>query len=404
MAHSFDSVPEDDPLIRSPFHHLLVAFAAPAQWPAWQVYLLVGALALVPALAWVALSGAWREGLLVFLLQASFYALDCLLLADLPRRRLSFGPWQSQILALALPRCAATVVLGLLIPLLGRQPAFFLTLTAQLLGTLALYRGALIEPDRLSLSEVSAGSDRLPDGAAVRILHISDLHVERLGKREERVLELARAARPDVILITGDYVNISFNVDPATHAQVRELLGRLSAPGGVYAVPGSPAVDLPDVVPPLVDEVPTVRLLRDEAVTIGEPAGRALTLIGLDCHHDIAADTARLDKILASVADHYPRVLLYHSPDLMPAAVTRGIDLYLCGHTHGGQVRLPLIGPLLTSSKLGRRYVMGHYQEGRTHLYVSRGVGFEGLAAPRVRLFCPPEIALVTLTSNERRT
>ncbi len=63
-------------------------------------------------------------------------------------------------------------------------------------------------------------------------------------------------------------------------------------------------------------------------------------------------------------------------------------------------MRLPLIGPLLTASKLGRRYVMGHYREGRTHLYVSRGVGFEGLSAPRVRLLCRPEVALLTLTAN----
>ncbi|RMD51504.1 MAG: metallophosphoesterase, partial [Candidatus Thermofonsia bacterium] len=65
--------------------------------------------------------------------------------------------------------------------------------------------------------------------------------------------------------------------------------------------------------------------------------------------------------------------------------------------THGGQVRLPVIGPLLTSSQLGRRYVMGLYREGRTHLYVSRGVGLEGLSAPRVRFLAPPEITLFTI-------
>src|SRR5690606_28729056 len=88
--------------------------------------------------------------------------------------------------------------------------------------------------------------------------------------------------------------------------------------------------------------------------------------------------------------------------ELMPQAVTHDIDLYLCGHTHGGQVRLPLIGPLVTSSKLGRRYVMGLYREGRTHLYVSRGVGFEGLGAPRVRFLCPPEITLIRLAPGDQ--
>jgi predicted MPP superfamily phosphohydrolase len=139
------------------------------------------------------------------------------------------------------------------------------------------------------------------------------------------------------------------------------------------------------------------RLLRNEAIRLALPDGRRLTLLGLDCRHDIAADTAALDELLAVAPREGPRVLLYHSPDLMPAAVERGIDLYLCGHTHGGQVRLPLIGPLLTSSKWGRRYVMGHYRAGHTHLYVSRGIGFEGLGAPRVRLLCPPEVALITI-------
>ena len=85
----------------------------------------------------------------------------------------------------------------------------------------------------------------------------------------------------------------------------------------------------------------------------------------------------------------------------MLQAIESGVDLYLCGHTHGGQVRLPLIGPLVTSSRLGRRYVMGHYHEGRTHLYVSRGIGFEGLGAPRIRLLCPPELTLITLNPAE---
>ena len=181
---------------------------------------------------------------------------------------------------------------------------------------------------------------------------------------------------------------------------MRRLLGQLHARYGVFAVLGTPPVDLPAVMPQVFAGLPA-RLLRDEAVVVTLSRGRRLTLLGLDCHHDIPRDTATLDRVLAGAADAGPRVLLYHSPELMPAAVERGIDLYLCGHTHGGQVRLPLIGPLLTASQLGRRYVMGHYQEGRTHLYVTRGVGFEGLAAPRVRLFCPPEVGLVEVSGGQ---
>ena len=78
----------------------------------------------------------------------------------------------------------------------------------------------------------------------------------------------------------------------------------------------------------------------------------------------------------------------------MPEMVQAGVNLHLAGHTHGGQIRLPFYGALLTSSLYGKRYEMGHYQEGNTHLYVARGVGVEGMGAPRARFLCPPEIVL----------
>ena len=81
-----------------------------------------------------------------------------------------------------------------------------------------------------------------------------------------------------------------------------------------------------------------------------------------------------------------------------PQTTRTGMDLSILIVTYNSK---RLIGPLLTSSRLGRRYVMGHYQEGATHLYVSRGIGFEGLGAPRVRLLCPPEVALLELTAEQ---
>jgi predicted MPP superfamily phosphohydrolase len=402
MSHSFDALPEDDPLTKSFFHHVLVGFGAPAAWPVWTIYLIAGTIAAGLGWWWAARGAQFIIATLVGLIQLSFFLIDRALLASLPRRRVSFGSWKAQFFALALPRAAVALALGLLIPWAGWGAPFFVNLVLQFIGTLALYRGAILEPARLSLTELNIPTDRLPAGRpGFRILHVSDLHIERLGDREEKLLELARASAPDVILITGDFVNLSFNVDPVTHAQVRDYLGRLCAPLGVYAVTGSPPVDLPGVIPPLFEGLP-VRLLRDEAVEVEGPGG-CLTVIGVECHHDIARDAANLDSVLAATPGDGPRVLLYHSPELMPQAVERGIDLYLCGHTHGGQVRLPIVGPVLTSSKLGRRYVMGHYHEGRTHLYVSRGVGFEGLGAPRVRLFCLPEITLITLEGAERR-
>lgn len=385
----------------SGFHYLLVLFAAPARIPVGLIYL--AAVAIAAALAWLWVGRLSRPGdaLLVFLIMGSFFLADRDLLASLPRRGLSFGPWQSQFFALVLPRSAVALVFGLLVPLTGWAIAFYTNIAIQFLGSVLLHRAAIVEPGQLALARLAVTTDRLPAGSTpLCILHISDLHIERLGRRESRLLDLVASAAPDFIFLTGDYVNLSFNRDPVTHGQVRELLGQLTAPGGVFAVLGSPAVDLPDVVPPLFADLP-VRLLRNEAVELTSPAGQTIQLIGLDCRHDIAVDTLALDDATAAVIGGGPRFLLYHSPELMPQAVERGFDLYLCGHTHGGQVRLPFIGAVLTSSKLGRRYVMGHYHEGRTHLYVSRGVGFEGLGAPRVRFRCPPEMTLVELSGKQ---
>lgn len=403
MPSSFDSVPQDDPLIHSVFHRLLVAFSAPAGWPAWLLYVTIVALAAVSAFLWATMGTTFSNAIMVFLIQVSFFTADRDLLVSLPRRNISFAPWQSQYFALILPRTLVAIALGLLIPWIGWRTSFYVNIAIQVIGTVALYRAAVIEPGRFTLSRVSVPIQTLSPGTPpIRILHISDLHIERLSNRESKILDLVREESPDLILITGDYVNISFNVDPVTHEQVRKLLSQLAAPGGVFAVLGSPAVDLPGVIPPLFEGLP-VRLLRNEAAEVILPGGQSLTLIGLDCRHDIAADAAALDRVLGPIEGSKPLILLYHSPDLLPQAVAREIDLYLCGHTHGGQVRLPLIGPLLTSSKLGRRYVMGHYHERHTNLYVSRGVGFEGLGAPRVRLFCPPEVALITLAAAESR-
>jgi hypothetical protein len=94
-------------------------------------------------------------------------------------------------------------------------------------------------------------------------------------------------------------------------------------------------------------------------------------------------------------------LLLYHTPDLMPAAVPAGIDLYVCGHTHGGQIRLPFYGAIVTSSVQGKRYEMGQYTEQATTLYVSRGIGMEGKGAPRMRFLCTPEVELFELRGDD---
>jgi predicted MPP superfamily phosphohydrolase len=189
---------------------------------------------------------------------------------------------------------------------------------------------------------------------------------------------------------------LSYVDDPLAQDQVKSLLSQIAAPNGVYAVLGSPTVDDREIIPHLFDDL-HIQLMRDEweAVDIGD--GRQLVLMGLQCSHDLPIDRQRLNRVAKFAPNLVPQILLYHAPDLLPEAAQHGIELYLCGHTHGGQVRLPLIGAIWTSSHYGKRYEMGHYVQNRTNMYVSRGVGLEGLSAPRVRFLSPPEITLVTI-------
>jgi hypothetical protein len=269
-------------------------------------------------------------------------------------------------------------------------PVIFASLAHVTLSLLA-FDGMYIEPFRLTTTEVSIRSQALGDGKSLTIVHLTDLHFEHVTKREEAVLAQLDAIQPDLILLTGDYVSDDYVHDPVVLAETRSFLSLLSAPYGVYAVTG--ATDYPDVVP-IFEDLP-IRLLQNEIEILELPQGD-MALVGVS-HLGYEADRRNLERLMSQVPDDAYTILLYHTPDLIETASAEGINLYLAGHTHGGQVRLPFYGALVTFSRYGKQYEMGQYQVGGTTLYVSRGLGMDGTPLPRVRFLCPPEIAIFTL-------
>ena len=223
--------PIEDVLLQSRLHKVMVTFHAPANWPTARVCLAGLCLASLAALPWLWLSDR-EAALIVLALQLLFLVGDAAVLIALPRRNISFGPWTSLIFSLTVPRVLATAVLSLAGRWWGVGVGTAVVALAQVAGTAAFAWGSLIEPFRLSLTKYRLYSDRLPDNAPpIRILHISDLHVERLTRREEAVLRLAAEAAADLILITGDYVNLSYNQDPnhpGTGAPASQPLERAS--------------------------------------------------------------------------------------------------------------------------------------------------------------------------------
>ncbi|MGQ0602815.1 MAG: metallophosphoesterase [Anaerolineales bacterium] len=310
-----------------------------------------------------------------------FMLMDWALLEALPRAGKSFGPAKPGALLLAVMRVPFAF---LPLPL---------ALLAQFLGTVLVIYSFWIEPHRLTLTYQTLTSPKLnPNAAPLRLLQLGDLHIERITERERKLNALIHSLHPDVIVFTGDFLNLSFIHDPIAQAECRAALRDWVAPLGVYAVTGSPAVDQDEVVPKVLDGMP-IRWLRDESLTL-EHGGQRLDVIGMACTHKPFVDRPRLEAILGSTQPKNFTLLLYHSPDLAPEAAEVGVDLQLSGHTHGGQVRLPGYGALITGSLYDKALEAGRKDINGLILYVTRGIGMEGKGAPRTRFLCPPEIIL----------
>jgi predicted MPP superfamily phosphohydrolase len=362
----------------------------------------VSPLALMPA--WLALASIacwpWDDlRIPVAGLSIALTVLDGVGLALLPRMGRSFGRVTPPLLGLTLVRTSLTLAAGLLC---NTWWALVGLAAAQLaIGAASLY-ATWIEPFRIGVTRATLHSSKLKGSLPLRLMHISDLHVERITSRERDLVDLAEEIDPELIVLTGDYLNLSSVRDSAAQAEVRELLAELCerTHGAVYAITGSPPVDLKGVIPRIFDDLPVTWLL--DSVADLHIQGHTLRLVGMRCTDERSRDAPRLRRLVADAEGEAFTVLLYHSPDLMPEAVELGVDLYLCGHTHGGQIRLPFFGALVTSSHFWKRYEMGRYDADGTTLYVSRGLGMEGLGAPRARFLSPPEVIVWTLGSADK--
>jgi uncharacterized protein len=326
--------------------------------------------------SWTRLLGLW-----------AFFLADWSLLLALPLAGKSFGPSQPPTLLLAILR----------LPFAYLPTPWWLGF--QILGTLIVFYSFWIEPHALKVNREKLITSKLPSGATLRILHLADLHIERITKREEELQRQIGELAPDVILFSGDFLNLSNVTDAKAWADLRSLLPAWTAPLGVFMTSGSPPVDDPAILPILLEGFHNIRCLHGEKTTIPLP-GSSVEIVGLDCTHKPFMDAPKMLTVMGQ--NPLPRftILLYHSPDLAPDAAEAGVDLMLCGHTHGGQVRLPLLGAIYASSLYGKRFEGGRYMLGEMILSVSRGIGLEGKAAPRLRFLCPPEITLWEISGS----
>lgn len=261
-----------------------------------------------------------------------------------------------------------------------------------------------LEPASLAVRRVSLSVPGWrAEHAGLKVALLTDLHVGAphmsLG-RLRRVVERTNAEAPDVVLITGDFViggpqdegGERGGVLGGTFVEPEPIAGELRhlrAPLGVYAVLGNHDwwFDGERVTRSL--EGAGLRVLENQAVRV-ERGGRAFWLVGIA---DLWTRRPAVEGALREVTTPDPVVLFTHNPDIFPGVPAR-VSLTVAGHTHGGQVNLPLLGRPVVPSRFGQRYAFGHVEEGGRHLYVGGGVGTSIIP---VRFRVPPEVVVLSL-------
>jgi len=297
---------------------------------------------------------------------------------------------------------AACAVVRALLRRLGRmekppRAALIAERASLILATVGLFcfaYGYFVEPYWPEVTRVRIETPKLKGAQRpVRVVHISDLHCDPEPRLEERLPDLIAAERPDLIVYTGDSLN-----SPEGLPVLRKLLPRLARVAPTYAVRGN--WDTAYWRRERLFEETGVVELKNEAARL-DVAGTSIWVAGApfaSLAEPPDGETSGIRNMLGGVPAEAFTLFLYHTPDaILEAAETGRVDLYCAGHTHGGQVALPLYGALVTLSKFGKKYESGLHREGQTWLYVTRGVGMEGGPAPRVRFFARPEITVIEL-------
>jgi len=267
------------------------------------------------------------------------------------------------------------------------------------LGTDATF----VEPDYPRLERVEIRLVKLPPALdGFTIAQLSDFHYDPYFSVTpiKAGIEMVNELKPDLVVLTGDFATMPLPESRRHHNRqalravepCAALLRSLQAPGGVFAILGNHDFSFgPEgVVEALQSQ--GIPVLRNQSVLIEKNGGR-FWLAGLD---DVLGRQANLDDALQKVPNGETTVVLCHEPDFADVVATRSVDLQISGHSHGGQVRLPVVGALYLPP-LGQKYPWGLRRLGSMQLYTNCGIGTVNLP---IRWNCPPEVTLFTLRSG----
>jgi uncharacterized protein len=261
---------------------------------------------------------------------------------------------------------------------------------------LPLYAGE-ISRHEISVERFSIRLSQLPDAfRGLTIAQISDFHYAAYTEPffVKRIVERVNRLKPDVVALTGDFISLSvWSKERTVHfaGECAEQLSRLESPVR-YAVLGNHDCGSKLYARAVTSSLEEhgIPVLDNRSVPL-ERDGARLWFAGIG---DALCGNVKLDQAIPALrSSQEPLILLGHEPDVAPKVIPYNVDLMLCGHTHGGQVRFPFVPPMFLP-ELGQHYVEGLYHLGPTQLYVNRGIGTVNLP---FRFNCPPEITLITL-------
>ena len=266
----------------------------------------------------------------------------------------------------------------------------FLVSSLALGGGLVLGDALWLEPRSFVVEEVILPLAKMPPGRELHVVHLSDLHLHTLPPHFKSAAEVVNRLKPDIILLTGDYLEQEKNL-----SGVLEFMKLLKASRGIFAVQGNWEYWARLEGEPLRRNFAKVgvQLLIDQRHDLNIRQ-LPLTILGLD----YPSASVNLDKIRKVADPERINLLLSHVPAFDHDALERLVDLILCGHTHGGQIRLPFLPPFYMPRFSGR-FIAGLYRVTRQNipLYLNRGLG---TSVVPIRFLCPPEITSLRLISK----
>jgi len=246
-----------------------------------------------------------------------------------------------------------------------------------ILGIFCVLQGYFIESYWMETTHVKLNTSNL--NGKLRVVQISDTHCDKKIRNEKRLPDIVNELKPDIVVFTGDAINT-----PEALPVFKEMFSSIKARLGKFAILGN------------YDYWPSLDLFSDTGFELLDGNHKAILYNGKTIYMAGVSyvNMSKWKKAIAGIPQDRFCIFLYHTPDLIEKISDSGIDLYLAGHTHGGQVALPLYGALVTLSDFGKKYEAGRYIIGSTILYVNRGIGMEGGIAPRIRFWARPEITV----------